>query len=337
MTEWDELLAESPVYKIYNEFNDITAVHDHDNHFQETLRLVSNDSNIKNLIGKLVGNLTKNSHIISVHRNRREYCVHLHFWLYDQILKNLGTYNKADIKLMEIINSIFTEWGNFIKTLSVANCSSRYSLEPTLENWREGKIFHDYFKNFEYIKTNYSPNNSKCQEYHKYVEHINENFVKYKGRCHNDTIAPCTYDNNFINIFNPNIKLSKVTCNDQSSSNKLMGTAPADIGEQTESPASQIASHLDDGQNDNTSGSSVYYSVVSVSVTLLGISILFFVFYRLTPIGHCLRTHLLRKKINEHNVYEEVTIEPITNTYNIENIGYFSGIHNLRYHPLKDQ
>ncbi|SBT55426.1 PIR Superfamily Protein [Plasmodium ovale wallikeri] len=333
----DELLAESPAYKIYKEFNDITAVHDHDNHFQETLQLVSNDSNIKNLIGKLVGNLTTNPNIIKVHRNKKEYCAHLHFWLCDQILKNNGTYNKGDTELMEIINSIFNGWRNFIRTSSTANCSCRYSSKATLENWREGKIFHDYFKNFEYINTNYSPNNKKCQEYHKYVEHINQYFVKYKSRCHNDIMAPCTYDNDLINIYNPNDKLSKVTCNDQSSSSKLMGTGPAEIGEQTEFPASHMASHLEDGQNDNTSASSVYYSVVPVSVTVLGISVLFYVFYRLTPIGHWLRRHLLRKRINEHNVYEEDTIEPITNTYNIENSDYISSIHNLGYQPLKDQ
>ncbi|SBT73809.1 PIR protein [Plasmodium ovale] len=332
MTNWDEFFKDAPAKQIYEEFNQVIPVLGNDNYFQEAIEEAKDDSKIKEIYTKFVGNLLNNSKFKGSKLTIKEYCMHLHFWLYDQIITKFRE-NNDDNKIMDIMHALFGGWFDFIRDSPDVKCSPVYSTNATLEEWIRGKLVLDYFKNYDYITNNYSSSNKKCEEYRTYLKHINEQYEEYKKKCSIDLTAPCNNYYSHIDKYNPNVLLSEQSCEDK---NVLKVSSTEDTGEISEAMGrfpSQGTLDMGKVQDHNAPSVSVY-NIVVASSSILGTFTFFFIFYRLTPLGHWLRTRLLGKKLIDHNKYEEESNEYLENTYDQENILYNSSRHNVGYNPL---
>ncbi|SBT51973.1 PIR Superfamily Protein [Plasmodium ovale wallikeri] len=333
MEDWDELLQGSPAYNVYDEFNSTLPMDGYENDFQSVINMKNSDSRIKNLCGRVVGILSTNSKLKSNNSNNREYCMHLHFWLYDQIIKIFKPDSIGNAEIVDILKDMFDGWYNYNSHLSKITCSAKYSFVATFEEWNRGKILNDYFKNFQYITNNYSPSDAKCEKYRSYLEYINEQYREYKKKCSYGDMTPCNYYYTDIEKYNPNVLLSKPSCEIRSAQ---MVNSTGSSGEMNETLGTSVfpgTLELENVQDDSASSNSVRNVLVAVSSSLLGIFIFFFVFYRLTPLGYWLRTRLLSKRINDHNIYEEEN-EYLENTYEQEKKVYDRSGHNIGYNTL---
>ncbi|SBS91310.1 PIR Superfamily Protein [Plasmodium ovale curtisi] len=332
MTNWDEFFKDAPANLIYEEFNQIIPVSGNDNYFQEAIQKAKDDSKIKEIYTKFVGNLLNNSKLKGNKSINKEYCMHLHFWLYDQIIRKFGQ-NNDDNKIMDIIHALFGGWYDFIRASPDVKCSPVYSTDATLGEWIRGKLFRDYFKNYDYITHNYSSSNEKCEEYRRYFQHINKQYGEYKKKCFSDLMAPCNNYYRRIDEYNPNVLLSKPSCEDKNVHRVSSTEYTGEINKAIEMPPAQETLEMENVQDHNAPSVS-FYNVVVASSSILGTFIFFFIFYRLTPLGHMLRTRLLRKKLIDHNIYEEESNEYLENTYDQENRLYNTSRHTVGYNPL---
>ncbi|SBT58081.1 PIR Superfamily Protein [Plasmodium ovale wallikeri] len=296
MERWEELFKNSPVNKIYEEFNQVSDVPGYDTHFKEALQKANHDIKIKEISAKLAGNLLKNSKLNRHSLNNREYCTHLRFWLYEQIMTKY--INNDDNKILDIINGIFGGWYSFNSIRS----------------------------------ENYTSGNEKCEEYRTYLQYIKEQYGKYKNKCFYGGMAPCNIYYTDIDMYNPNCLLSRVSC-DIKREHIINGEGTDEISEKIETSDSQIALDMETVQDYSESPVSVY-NVVVASSSILGTFTLFFIFYRLTPLGHMLRTRLLKNNLIDHNIYKEESNEYLENIYDQENRIYDTSIHNVGYNPL---
>ncbi|SBT84844.1 PIR protein [Plasmodium ovale] len=319
---------------MYEEFNQVNSVHGYDTHFEEALQKMKHDSKLKEIYSKLVGNLLNNSKLKKYAPNHREYCMHLHFWLYDQIIKIFKPHSMENKQILDIINAMFNGWHSFIISTPDAVCSAKYSFVYIFEDWDVGKIFHDYFKNFQYITDNYTSSNIKCKEYRKYIQHIEQYYASYKNKCSRDFMAPCNISHRIIDDYNPNVLLSKTSCETESSY-RVISERPSDEMSETMGPSGlQGKLDMEPLRDESAPSASVHNIVVAISSSFLGIFVLFIIFYRLTPLGHWLRTRLLSKKIMDHNTYEEEENEFIVNIYDLENRIHDNSGHNMGYNAL---
>lgn len=92
-------------------------------------------------------------------------------------------------------------------------------------------------------------------------------------------MAPCNYYYTDIDMYNPNVLLSRVSC-DIKSGHRINGEGPGEISKKIETSDSQITLDMETVQTYSESSVSVYNVVVAVSSSVLGIFIFFFVFYR---------------------------------------------------------
>ncbi|SBS94832.1 PIR protein [Plasmodium ovale] len=331
MGRWEELFKNAPVNKIYEEFNQVSDVLGYDTHFKEALQKANDDIKIKEISAKLVGNLLNNSKLNRYSSNNREYCTHLRFWLYEQIITKFS--HNADKKILDIINELFGGWHSFNSIRSKVYCSPVYMNDSTLEEWKRGKLLHDYFKNYEYITQNYTYGNEKCEEYRTYLQYIKEQYEAYKQKCSSDWMAPCNHYYRHIDEYNPNVLLSKPSCEDKNVHRVSSTEYTGEIREAIEMPPAQETLEMENVQDHNAPSVS-FYNVVVASSSILGTFIFFFIFYRLTPLGHMLRTRLLRKKLIDHNIYNEESNEYLENAYDQENRLYNTSGHTVGYNPL---
>ncbi|SBT84840.1 PIR protein [Plasmodium ovale] len=313
MEDWDELLQGSPAYIVYDEFNSTLAMDGYENDFQRVINMKNNDRRIKNLCGKVVANLSNISKLYRYAPNKREYCMQLHFWLYDQIVKIFKPDIMENTEIVGILNAMFDGWYKYNSHSSNVTCSAKYSTSATFEEWKSGKILHDYFKNFQHITDNYTSGNDKCEQYRKYLQYINEQYREYKNKCSHDGMAPCNNYYTDIDKYNPNNLLPKFSCEIQNAFKAISAGPTGDIGETSETPGFQAALEMENVQD---------IIVTSVSV------------HNLTPLGHWLRTRLLSKKIIDHNTYEEEENEFLVNIYDLENRIHDNSGHNIGYNAL---
>ncbi|SBT55124.1 PIR Superfamily Protein [Plasmodium ovale wallikeri] len=173
----DDLLNESDEYKKYNEFNNVKIPNDYEISFNDALNIDPSNNIIKDICVKLAGNLKNISQSTKGSKNNEEKCGYLHFWLYDNISRNF----ENNDRIQDIIENIANGWIKYNRFISNENCSIRFSSDINLKKWIEGKFLHDYFKNFDYLKKTYGFNNYKCEEYSKYISHINMLYKNYKN------------------------------------------------------------------------------------------------------------------------------------------------------------
>ncbi|SBS99145.1 PIR Superfamily Protein [Plasmodium ovale curtisi] len=293
MEKWKVILDGSPAYEIYDKFDKANNFHDSDKYFDEALKIDIGSNKIQEICRKLISNLKNKSLFVGQGINKRDRCMHLHFWLYDQI-SEIFSNNREHEKIKKTISAIFTGWRNFNDQLTNINCSGRFFEEISLAEWNEGKILHDYFINFYYNKK-YESDNVLCQKFHEYVTDIKDYYTNNKRKCISHNKSLCNLYFKYDAIYDPDKILSNLKCNDLISDVVSYEYPYVSSVERLDSDSYTNDSQLEEVSSKNESPPSYSYSTVGVPVSLIGFLILFFFVYRFTPLKSWIRRKLSKK------------------------------------------
>ncbi|SBS90463.1 PIR Superfamily Protein [Plasmodium ovale curtisi] len=289
----DDLLKESAEYKKYNEFNNVNIPNDYESSFNDALKIELNNNTIKDICGRFAGNLKK---ILQSEENRKkkeENCGYLHFWLYDQ-LEKISRNKREQTNIQNLFNPIFAGWRNFNMKISNDTCSGRYFDYISLDTWVEGKILHDYFKNYDYISNTQNFNNRKCENYTKYISHVKTLYKKHKDGYYDHIIS--RYLSRYrSDQYDPQKLLSKMKCENAELAMLLHPhQTPHDgVGMERDNPVSEL--QTEDVQSDSLSVNSKLSTIVGASISLIGMFVLFFTAYKFTPLGSLINGKISKK------------------------------------------
>ncbi|SBS93516.1 PIR Superfamily Protein [Plasmodium ovale curtisi] len=302
MEHAEVLLKDADKYKKYNEFNNVVFPNDYEDLFSEALNAEPNDSKIKDLCGKLAGNLKiilQSKNITGY--NTSEQCGYLHFWLYYELSKIFRD-NKVQANTQDTISNIFTGWNNFNTKNSNYSCSGRFSLGVSMDKWINGKLLHDYFKNFDYIKTTYGFNNNKCDEFTKYINYINTLYKNCEDESYYSYDIRRYFPTNIRDKYNPAILISESKCkNEESSMDSSSQQSASERG--TMEQADYVPElQLKDAQSDSPFIYSNSSSILGSSFSLIGMLILFFSAYKFTPLGPWIYGKILKSEKIQNNI-----------------------------------
>ncbi|KMZ94879.1 variable surface protein Vir22/24 [Plasmodium vivax Mauritania I] len=208
-----------------------------------------------------------------------------------------------------------------------------YYFDCNLDECGEMRDLFDYFKNYDSIKSKDSTTGNDDQIYCEYISHINTLYGKYIEQCcscyhnSNECTDECPHYFKCDQKYNPDKLYSKLKCKDERlSKNFKKVELPAPIDQyvkyitdkkyEERAVSRTDASKLTTLENErnSTSAPSIsvdtdrveeydpFYTIVLGVLTLLGMSMIFFIFCKFTPLGNCFNSS--KKTNRRHDAYE---------------------------------
>ncbi|GAW82728.1 variable surface protein [Plasmodium gonderi] len=181
--KWDEKLPDLPAHQKYKELDKPNILNDGITYCNTMENSDDWDKSFCNKVSKHLKELSSEKG-----SNLKEKCYYFRHWFHHHIRKKY--YNGNDVKNKSISGKLFDLVALLIKDYpSLEPCGCYESGTP--EMWKEEKDVHDYFKNFEYIKSNKCDKKS-CETYLNYINYINtiyrSIYDKDYGCCYYDTM-----------------------------------------------------------------------------------------------------------------------------------------------------
>ncbi|SCO70953.1 Plasmodium vivax Vir protein, putative [Plasmodium vivax] len=179
--EWDRLSKDSHLNKNYEEFDNNVSDSSKINKVCDSLS-ITNTKITKELCNKVATNL-QYVYNIKEEGKKKSTCLLYKYWTYDQMWKFLG--NNKD---PNHVKSVITDFLNIREKVSKKN--NNYSCQyyfhrnnfQDLKEGLEKKFLHDYFKNFESIRTNIH-SRDKYDLYNKYITYIKSLYDEHAEYC----------------------------------------------------------------------------------------------------------------------------------------------------------
>ncbi|SBT00722.1 PIR Superfamily Protein [Plasmodium ovale curtisi] len=323
-----DLLKDSDAYKKYKEFDEVSSPDNYVNSFSEALSMGQDIDKIKELCGKLAGNLKKISESKESPIKNKESCGYLHFWLYHNIYNKFKNHSNFERITEKIINGGI----NFNYIIANKNCSIRFSSNINLKKWIEGKHLHDYFENFQYIEKTYGSNDNKCEEYNKYINAINTFYQYYKKKYYySQDICRFLLGDESRN-YDPTNLISKIKCRTEKQSMLSKTHQLPTNGDTTEHGITTLVLPSTDAHRDSPSYDSNSSSITWVSVSLIGMFIFFFTAYKFTPLGSWIHEKI-SKNAQFHGNIDHVTNTMLEDHSEYMDINNNSSTFNIAYNP----
>ncbi|SBS92895.1 PIR Superfamily Protein [Plasmodium ovale curtisi] len=301
-------------YNIYKELNEEAKT---DNSYSICERLIPfNDIHcgIYDLCIKVVRNLKKLSRMEN--KKRTDRCEFITHWVYDEIRKipNIFSNNSYGTDaIREFFNAVY----DILRKLDITNCFFN-TININFDEQKEKKYLHDYFKNYNKIKNEIVCNNTECEKYCEYVTSINELYGKYINRCcYCFKFHGCKerYPDYFKcdDIYNPHNIFEKLKCNQIEKFRKgmvkvgksnfaddhvLWLTDKYGKEEKTLLKLEKIDSSSTPEKICSEITCDPFYVAAIGAFGLMGFFLLFFILYKLTPLGSYFHNRGTRKKRN---------------------------------------
>ncbi|CAI7719817.1 PIR protein [Plasmodium vivax] len=299
-----DILEQLDKYKFYKKFN-IEEYSSEDNEYCSKI-VPSIDNNCENYIlcAKIETNFKK-LHSMDSNKGNEELCLYFTYWLYDQISKMFSKkYNYIidipDIyKLFDVIHKINLTFEKKDK------CYVEYRLNAKMSELKKMKHMHDYFMVFENLKTHLACKDENKQKCCDYVKHINELYKKYIGNCctcyfrtkecHNNCdYFKCDQDYNPYELYKE-FECEKLGDNEKGF--EKVGTPTA---------IDYYFIHLRSLRPQcNSIFCDLFYVAVLSAFSILGLFLVFFIFYKFTPLGSRSQKRAINKKRIQNVIHEE--------------------------------
>ncbi|VUZ93692.1 PIR protein [Plasmodium vivax] len=334
----ENVLGELSSYDIYKKLNNEDSINNYDSYCTNIGTTGGNTSDVKKLCQKIVRNLI-NMYEIQDKEKRNECCLYFNYWLHDQIKSIFGTnldnnnnYKSHVPKLLELQFPINNK-------LSRHDCY--YSFNNKLDEWEEIMYLLYYFKNYDTIKSNTPSNEQEREQYCDYFIKIKNLFEKHITYCCTCFTNPSEYClSNCPKYFKcekqyyPIDLIEKLRCAIEApteSAETLFKSVRVDhkaylLSNQSNNPqksksiessksiksSEPVESNetIEPNEND-TSPIDIFHELTSDPFNLFGmgglsfvaISLLFFVFYKFTPIGSSMNRKSARQQKFNQNVH----------------------------------
>ncbi|SCO71181.1 VIR protein [Plasmodium vivax] len=208
-----------------------------------------------------------------------------------------------------------------------------YYFDCNLDECGEMRDLFDYFKNYSSIESKKSNIGDKRKIHCEYISHINTLYDKYIEQCcscyhnSNECTDECPHYFKCDQKYNPDNLYSELNCKKEIPSNnfkKVELPAPIDHYAQYIKNRKYEERHVSktnaarpttlENERNSTSAPSIsvdtdsveeydpFYTIVLGVLTLLGMSMIFFIFCKFTPLGNCFNSS--KKTNRRHDAYE---------------------------------
>ncbi|SBS94379.1 PIR Superfamily Protein [Plasmodium ovale curtisi] len=303
--EGEQILENSPKYKLYDKFNEeCEDVRKYSNYCRTMQYLERWYNDILEVCYKFARNLINLRKILR-DENNDEHCRYLNFWINDHVRKKFDSHWKDKSNIPSVLTGFLTV-ENTIPIASKNNCYFDYRSDVSLDLWKEWKDLHDYIRNYDYINERITSGGDICTTYSKYFDHIKRLHDNFKSKCCDKSTFDCPYRIKLYDWCTKDSLFTKKECD----KNKGVGAYSSEINgnqgseDQHIDGAHALVFPLETHTDDDSSGgllsdSSNYYVKLSSGLSLLGISSAVFYLYNFTTFGKRIRSKVLRKeKIN---------------------------------------
>ncbi|CAI7719441.1 Plasmodium vivax Vir protein, putative [Plasmodium vivax] len=253
---------------------------------------------------KICKKLIKLSTILDDVNNIRDRCSYYNYWALEELWKKSDT---KSVSSTDVKNSL-THCDIIIlhKVILGINRSDDVKDKPcyiyfdgTFNEWKNEKYMHDYFKNVDHLKGKTTVGNPKNKDYCEYVSKIASLYNDYLSEC-------CTYF--FFGYYWDHCpKFFK--CNKDLNPYKLLkafNCSDALLTKYPESLLQSLAIDRDVILRSRIKGCrglacDPFYMTVLFGFSVLGILLLFFFFYKFTPLGSkANRKERMKREMNHH-------------------------------------
>ncbi|SCO65764.1 Plasmodium vivax Vir protein, putative [Plasmodium vivax] len=316
-TSEGQLLQELPSYKKYAELNESENIDNYCDDCNDILPLEKDNPGIYELCKKAVKNLYE----VIKKGECNEWGEYFAYWINDEKQKIINEHQKnifenPIVKLDDVAYRVMNR-------LDHNDCRYFSSYAVSLDNWKEMKDLHGYFKNHSTISGCASDlTKSNCHLYCNYVKYISELYKKYLKDC-------CVYYYSANNVverdcpsyflcdktYNPYALLSKLKCDDRPTREEIETVYDEAIIDRkakliTEKYNRSYEPHTTQMQQIWQNLFQAYGALktepeydsfrfnMSIAFGILGAFFTFFVFYKFTPFGAWIN----RKVTNERRI-----------------------------------
>ncbi|KMZ89355.1 hypothetical protein PVBG_06191 [Plasmodium vivax Brazil I] len=219
--KWDYVLKGSASFKLYEIFNKKVADDKKSDHCKEFEQI---DKNYSNRASELCNKIKQNIdhlHNIVVPETRRYDCLHYKYWLNNEIINMFKNGSETNYD-----SGVLEKFLNVQKTFSEEKkyYGCKYEINTTnfkyLEEMNERKDLNDYFNNYNFIIKDIDCKSSNVGKFKEYLNHIKGLYDKYKDNCLDQFdywFSDCRSYFRRGDEYNPQILLSKLECNSESS------------------------------------------------------------------------------------------------------------------------
>ncbi|SBT86825.1 PIR protein [Plasmodium malariae] len=177
------MLVGSLSHHIYKELNNDVQGTSYDSYCSE----FSNTGNSNNLESyNLCKKISRNTDILSVYRDTIHFstlCSHYRYWAYYNINKILANFTDNN-NAKALVKKFLQVRDNITRVFNAYYCQYSFSddILQELNNMKEEKYLHDYFKNYDIIKTSDSCSRVTPSVYEKYLNYIITLYNKHKNQ-----------------------------------------------------------------------------------------------------------------------------------------------------------
>ncbi|SBT83664.1 PIR protein [Plasmodium ovale] len=288
--------AEYPLEKLYNEFNgDVNK--DYDFYCS-----AARDSNYSyNGIYKICKKLVRNLEIISKdtvqNKNGIELCSYLNYWVSKEVFQIVPSNETWEYD--NIISILKQPWYNYNSHLQNHSTICVYPNETIFfytENIKKLNELNNYVHNVKYIKEKMKSSNSKDKKcYCKYVSEYNIPYNDLISICDYDKYRNCSKISTDIEIYDPQTLLKELQCNESQVSKPELQT---DVDRHSPLSGEETV----DGKSTKNNS----FNIFPIFASIIGVFIISFILYKLTPLRFLLHKHLIKNKRIEENINDEV-------------------------------
>ncbi|SBS90154.1 PIR protein [Plasmodium ovale] len=299
-----------------------------------------NKNEIYDFCLSLRGNLDYFSNLRPLNLFKDDNCQYLNCWINDRLLSlgfNVGG-NSANI-IIEILR--YFTFFEVDKT-----CKYEFS-HIEKKQYEKMKTLYDYVLDFSNIQ--WYANKYGCST-------ENEQYINERRRVYEEVIEDCkkpqketycivlkhlqeAYRNNELLNFRCT-KFKDHSSRDtgrsrmlQSGQNDGSGEFHGALGSENDHQRVHSSASVEETEESSLPSST---TPMAVLFPFLGSSLILFILYRFSPMGHWLRTRFLRKNMVRSNIDEDETVETIQNAYEMENISPQISRHLIGYNPLEN-
>ncbi|KMZ81206.1 hypothetical protein PVIIG_02688 [Plasmodium vivax India VII] len=181
--EYEGVLKDLSAHEIYDKLN--TASSDDNICAKYCANIIHSREYIedfKKLCPKLTSNIKNLSETLKDTNSPDDRCTYLTYWAYEKII-NIFKSHAIHVHDKSVINAL-----NQAVFMVNSELSSKdkclFSFTGNLSEWKDEKLLHDYFKNYEKIsKCSTSTNGTDCKSYCDYLKHISELYSSHINKC----------------------------------------------------------------------------------------------------------------------------------------------------------
>ncbi|SBT73523.1 PIR protein [Plasmodium ovale] len=318
----------------YHEYGDETKC----NKFQGKLQ---NFEKIKEFCMKLTGILKSYDQLNITPLINNDKCAMIKLWIYDHLYSEFSSSGPYKNIPADIISKLLESWNELDK-------ESKCGFDPNLNlesNFNKMKLLYDYGLDYNTIKSKIEDPTFQCSE--SYVEKFNkynENYERIKRECSNGIFtAYCTLLQNIHSMANMGSLSVVKFCKTKDTSSRTREDGDGHSAdhrtlqsqqkglEGTENGFSRSEGKSSFQEDSLNHGSPIFVATI---FPLLGSLLIIFFVYKFTPFKSWLTSRLMKNKMSQLNINEEMqeTLDYEFDHY--ENNAHMD-LHDISYHPLQ--